>query len=154
MPVPAPALKYLIDGIEATPEVLAALLADVDWDSKPEPGRFSAREMIAHVADWDVIWLQRLQRTREEDNPFLPSVDEGQVAAERNYAGQDPSANLDRLGKTRPLIVGFLRTLPEDAWDRTAHREFIGDLTLLQLAMTILGHDAYHIRQSTTFAKK
>lgn len=153
MPIPAPALKYLIDGIEGTPGLFKALLAKpgIDWDARPDAARFTLREMVAHVADWDPIWIERVTRARDEENPQLPSVDEGMICESKSYATQDPTANLQRLSDTRPLLVGLLRSLPPESWDRPLHREFVGDLTLQQLAMMILGHDSYHLRQAADF---
>lgn len=149
---PETVVSYLIGGIEATPAILSALLKGRDrtdpiWDDRPDPNRFTLREVLAHLADWDPIFLERVNRTLSEDHPFLASVDEGAICAERNYDLQDPLANLDRMRQSRPQLVAALRDIPEDAWERTAIREFVGDLDLLQLTSMILSHDSYHIKQ-------
>ena len=47
---------YLLLDLESAPEALARLLADVTdpaaWDRRPDPDRFTLREMVAHLADW------------------------------------------------------------------------------------------------------
>lgn len=139
---------YLLNGMAGTPVLMAALAKTVrDWDARPDPDRFTLREMIAHVADWDLIFSERLNRLVNEETPFLPSVDEGILCAERNYANQDPHVNLTRLVESRAKLVAQFEALPSEAWNRTAHREFVGDINVGQLAAMILGHDAYHLRQ-------
>ena len=53
--------------------------------------------MLAHLADWEPIFLERFQRTRREAEPILPDYDEGRIALERDYAHSDPLANLARF---------------------------------------------------------
>lgn len=153
MPLSEVTIKYVVDGVAATPRVLFALLSgSPDFDRRTDPERFTLREMIAHVADWDAIFAERIERARDEDNPFLPSVDEGQLAVERGYSSQDPATNLARFSESRAKLVALLQSLQPADWDRVAHREFVGDVTMFQLAAIILGHDAYHLRQAAEFA--
>src|SRR5689334_12368800 len=100
------ARRYVLAGLSSTPEVLATILKGLDssdsaWDFRPDPERFTLREMVAHLADWDPIFLHRLERIRDEDNPNLPDLDEGQIAIESDYAHQDPVENLNRFRQGR-----------------------------------------------------
>lgn len=147
-----PLLDYIVNGLEAGPRVQASLLAhEVDWDRRPDPDRFSLREMVAHLADWEDIWAGRVHRFLTEEHPMLESIDEGKIAAERDYATQDPRANLARYAAGRETLVANLRALPIEAWARTGHRQFVGDLTLFELAALIAGHDNYHLKQTVDF---
>lgn len=139
---------YLLNGIAGAPAVFSKLAESIsDWDARPDPDRFTLREAIAHLADWDEIFLMRLNRALTEDNPHLPSVDEGVLATERQYEKQDPTANLNRFRENRKTLSDAFHALTPDQWERTAHREFVGDVTVGQMAAIILGHDAYHLRQ-------
>ncbi len=154
MPYPQAARDYLLKALDGTPDVLAALLrgaSDAQLDRRPDPERFTLREMTAHVADWDAIWLERMRRIANENHPFLPSIDESTLAEERNYAGSAVAISLSRLRKDRTALVEFLKTLADDAWDRTGDREFVGVLTLQQQAAFALSHDGYHLRQAADF---
>lgn len=147
-----PLLDYVVNGLEAGPRVQSALLAgEVNWDRRSEPDRFTLREMVAHLADWEDIWAARVQRFLTEEHPMLESIDEGQIAVERDYASQEPLANLARYGAGREALVAKLRALPIEAWARTGHRQFVGDLTLFELAALIAGHDSYHLKQTVEF---
>lgn len=153
--MPPDALRnYLIHGLEATPLALERILEGFEaWDDRLAPDRFSAREMIAHLADWEEIWRERIRRTVEEDCPSLPDMDEGAIALERNYATQDPIDNLQRFAGGRALLVEYLRPLPIETWTRTCVREGLGLLDCIQLVGIILGHDGYHVKQALDFCK-
>lgn len=147
-----PAIDYVLNGLEAAPLVQKKLLSGfTDWDAEIDPDRFTPREMVAHLADWESIWMDRVHRFVHEDHPFLPSIDEGQIAIDHRYTAQDPLANLERYASRRTELLTLLRGLDEDSWARTGHREYIGDLTLFDLAAIVTGHDGYHLKQTLIY---
>jgi hypothetical protein len=152
MSVPAPARDYLIKALDANPLVMNRLLQGIGsdsqvWDKRPDPDRFTLREVLAHVADWEPVWLERLQRIATEDRPFLPSVDESAIAAEGNYGSAQPAECLGRIREGRARLTTYLKSLSDEAWDREGDREFVGTLSLYQQAVFALSHDGYHLRQ-------
>jgi len=142
--------NYVINGLAAAPDAQAALCGRVtDWDAKPfGEDRFSVRESLAHLADWEEIWLMRAQRTLAEDKPNLPGIDEGEMAVRNNYAASDPAASLRRYRESRKELVELFRGLSDEQWHRTFTRDDVGEVTLFELAAMILGHDGYHFRHT------
>jgi hypothetical protein len=143
--------KYLLTGLGATPDVVEALLeeippSDAVWSFTPDPQRFTLRGVVAHLADWESVFLDRLIKTRDEDEPKLLNVDEGQLAIDRDYANSDPMQNIARFRAGREILVQTLTDLPTNAWSRIAHREW-GPMNILNQAVLILGHDGYHTQQ-------
>lgn len=145
--------KYLLTALAGTPDVLDGLLQavpteDARWDNRPDPERFTLREIVAHLADWNPIFLDRLARTRDEAEPVLEDCDEGRIAIDHDYAHSDPHAGLKRFREGRAALLDLLRALPEDAWQRIGHRPpLLGPLTMEAQAVVILGHDGYHTQQ-------
>jgi uncharacterized damage-inducible protein DinB len=146
---------YVLVGLAATPGAIAALLSgatEAELDLRPDPDRFTLREVVAHLADWDPIWLERAQRIVAEDDPSLPGYDEGQFAIDNDYAHSDAHEQMRRFISGREAFLHFLKSLQPDAWERTGRRDDgIGTLTLFQLAAQVLGHDGYHVRQVVEF---
>ena len=152
MPVPEAARAYLLTALSAQPVIAQALLARTQdesemWDVRPDPDRFSLREALAHLADWEPIWLERVRRFVSDDHPFLPSVDEGLLVIENAYATRSGSDSLTRYASGRKALVEYLRSASESDWDRMATREFVGEMSLYQQAAMILSHDGYHMNQ-------
>lgn len=150
---PEYAKKYLLTGLSATPDVFEALLehikpSDPVWNFTPDPQRFTLRAIVAHMADWDGIFLGQIIRTRDEDEPEIEDIDEGQVAIDNDYAASDPFANLGRFRATREILIQTFHDLDPAHWNRVAHRHF-GPITALHQAVLILGHDGYHAQQIT-----
>ena len=142
--------RYLLIDLESAPDVLATLLGGVSdpaWDRRPDPERFTLREVTAHLADWDQVFLGRLVQTRDADNALLQGLDEGQVAMDHDYTHADPAECLARYAAGRAKTVAFLRALSPKQWARTANHTELGPITLEAQAALIAFHDGYHRQQ-------
>ncbi len=141
---------YLFTALESTPALFATLLdglTEEEADRRPDPNRFTIREILAHLAEWDSVFLGRMQRTCAEDHPTLPGYDEGQWAIDHDYAHTDWREQLALLTERRQAMAAFLRERRADEWVRTANRPEIGVLTLEGQAVLVPLHDTYHLRQ-------
>lgn len=148
--LPDKARYYLLHGLESAPVVVERMLADsvnVDYDRRPDPERFTLREVLAHLADWEPIWLERVRRMAEEDEPRLPGYDEGLLAIDHDYAHADPNEQLARFKSGRVALVDYLRNLPVESWARRGIHSEWSELTIFHMAVLILGHDGYHTKQ-------
>ncbi len=149
MPVPY-LLNYVLHGLDASPNTLATILKGLDeksplWEVRPGPERFTLRESVAHLADWEPIWVQRMTRIVSEDTPSLPSIDEGEMAVLHDYAHASPTESLRKYKEERKKVVAFLRERKETDWARQGNREGAGLMSLFEIAAMILGHDGYHM---------
>lgn len=141
--------RYLLIDLESGPEVLARLLRGfTDWDARPDSARFSPREMLAHLADWEAVFLTRLTDTRDDEDAVLQGLDEGQVALDNDYAHADPAECLSRYASGRAAIVSLLGGLAPEQWERVGRHTELGPVTLETQAVLIAAHDGYHRRQA------
>jgi uncharacterized damage-inducible protein DinB len=150
--MPAVVREYLIAAMSGTPEVAERLLRDLQaddprWDFRPDAARFTLREVVAHLADWEPIHIERITRMQEEVNPTLADIDEGKMAVENDYAHSDPHGSLEWLRGGRQKLVRQLGALTPEEWTRPGYRESIGPVSIEILAAFIAAHDGYHTRQ-------
>ena len=138
--------------LAGTPDVLDALLGplapdDSLWDLRPDPERFTLREIASHLADYEAIWLERLSRTRAEASPALIPVDPAGLAVQNDYAHTDPAESLARFRERREALAAFLSDLSVDDWRRPG--QMAGQpLTLEEQAAFVCVHDGYHTGQA------
>jgi hypothetical protein len=68
-------------------EVAAALegVSDKELDSRPAPGKWSAREIVHHLADSEMTSAVRLRLLVAENNAAIRSYDEKEFAARLYY---------------------------------------------------------------------
>lgn len=148
--LPEQAKKYLLHGLSGTPVVLDKLMAGAtpeDHDRRPDPERFTLREVVAHLADWEPIWLERVEGLATQDHPTLQGYDEGQLALDRDYARADVAAQIARFRAGRGRLREVVHRLPEESWGRTGYHTEWGEIDITSLLTLILGHDGYHMKQ-------
>lgn len=137
--------------LSATSDDLARIVKDRTVEDLLRPSRdggWGVVEVLAHLRDWEEVFLERLTRSVAEDHPFLPAPDDELWPIERDYRGQDPAQTLDRFRELRAETLAFLHGLPAAAWDRRAEHGVFGDVTILWLADHICDHDSEHKEQA------
>ncbi|MFY9234046.1 MAG: DinB family protein [Fimbriimonadaceae bacterium] len=141
--------EHLLLALQTTPRVLRRIIAPFPggypvWDIVV-PGRFTAREHIAHLADWEEVFYERAAKTIEQDQPDIPNPDETEMAIERGFAVADPHERLEIFRERRARLVALFRELGEEQWSRAGMHPKNGPMTLEAQAVHILGHDGYHL---------
>ena len=143
--------KYLIDhALNASPGIIARFCANIPdaiADQDQGPDYFTLREVLAHLADWEPIWLERIQRIVQEDSPVLPNIDEGEMAELNGYTTTPVEVSLEKFTSGRSALVEYLQSLPSEAFARSGIRPEIGTITIKDIATIVLAHDTYHIAQ-------
>ncbi|HEX5322983.1 MAG TPA: DinB family protein [Capsulimonadaceae bacterium] len=141
---------YLMGALEETPALFARLLdgiADEQADRRPDPDRFTIREVMAHLADWEPVLQERLRMTRDEDQPTLEVVDPAKRAIEHDYAHSDVREQLQLFAERRAATSAIVRNFTLEQWERKAIRPNIGAMTMESIVALIPLHDMYHLRQ-------
>jgi hypothetical protein len=139
---------YLFPGLELAPltyERLIGAIPELRWDEKIDPDRFTLREAIAHVADWEPILLERLRTAVESPGSAIEAYDEGQRALDMNYNQTAPLEQVGLFRQKRAETVRFLRGLSTEKWSNTFIHPERGEISVADLANMLLGHDHYHL---------
>lgn len=147
-------LTYLIKGLAAGPAIverLVALVPESRYDEKTDPGRFSFREAMAHLAEWDLINLDRLRRGVQEPGCTVQGFDESQKAIDGNYQATDPVEQARLFAERRKDVVAFVKSLTPEDWTKIYYHSERGEQTVHDQAVNILGHDTYHIEHFTQY---
>jgi hypothetical protein len=111
----------------------------------PAPGKWSAVEIVCHLADCEIVFGFRLRQTLAEDAPVIQPFDQDKWAA--TYAGipaEDALAVFSALRNWNLRLIGA--SLPAAA-DRPVTHPERGTMTFLTLAKTMAGHDLNHLGQ-------
>jgi len=129
-------------------DCLPAILAGVSEESlnrRPNPEKWSARENLAHLARYHEMFLERIERIRNEDRPLL-----ARYAAEHDpewprWAAMPLSEVLARLRALRVELLERVQKLSEAELSRSAVHSRFGEMTLLQWLEFFLLHEAHHL---------
>ena len=132
-------------------EILTAFTPE-EIEHSPAPGKWSLRELTAHLADCELAFAFRLRQALPAIGegigaPALPPIQpfDQDVWATR-YAAYDFPTSLALFESLRAWNLRLLTTVrPEDRTQSVTHPER-GALTFWTLVETIAGHDNHHIR--------
>ena len=140
---------YLIRALHFGPMIvrrIAEQVAQDRYDSTTDPERFTLREAVAHLADWQEIDLDRIRISIEhKDGAILTPHDESERAEEKGYVNLDVEAQLDLYEARRKHIIEFLEALTPTDWGRSGYHPEKGHMTVYD------AHDTYHIEHLSQF---
>ncbi len=115
------------------------------YDLKTDPNRFSAREGVCHLADWEPIMLARIKVGVETPGGRIEAYDEGQMALDHDYQSKDPKAELARFKADRQKTIQYLSSLSKEDFSKTVMHPERGEMTVNDLAHMLVSHDVYHL---------
>lgn len=141
---------YLTNVLPHSPEILNRLISTIDsskLDIPTYPGRFSIREVVAHLAEWEPILLERMKKALHESGSEVQGLDEGEMAVAGRYSETDIEERLNAFKESRSRTVAFLNGVKPDEWERFVVHTERGKQTLYDQANLLLGHDIYHLEQ-------
>ena len=140
--------RAIQDILAATPATLAGLIESIGPTKavvSPAPGKWSAAEIISHLADCEVVFAFRLRQTLAEDNYVIQPFDQEKWGA--SYSGIQANQALGVFTAVRGWNLQLLRgALPQAASRSVTHPER-GTMTFQTIIETMAGHDLNHIGQ-------
>lgn len=111
------------------------------------PGKWSIRQIIAHLADSETVYAHRMRQVIAEENPTLVAFDQEAWARNLDYARRKPKQSLETARRVRAENYELLKDVPEAAFARTGNHTERGPITLLQILEGAAGHTESHARQ-------
>lgn len=117
---------------------------------KPAPGKWSIREIIAHLADNEVVLGSRYRFIAAMDRPPLPGYDQDAFVANLGVGGAAAADLLDDFAMARAVNIGLLERVGAAAWRRVGLHAERGEESLGDLVRMYAGHDRIHLSQIET----
>ena len=119
---------------------------DAILDRQPAPGKWTIRQQAAHMADAELVSNARFRWVTAEPGVALPAWDQDKWADALGYGGQSPAEVVALTRRLRQSSAALLRSLPDEAWQRSGIHQERGVVTLLQLVESVAGHLEHHAR--------
>lgn len=140
--------RALDEILSSTPAALSKELAAIGPERQtapPAPGKWSAAQIVAHLADCEIVFAFRLRQTLAEDGPIIQPFDQDKWAA--TYDGVSPNQALETFTAVRKWNLRLIGTaMPAAAGRKTTHPER-GTMTFQSVVETMAGHDLNHLGQ-------
>ena len=142
-------IPALLERFRRGPEVLAMVLTGVfgeEEDFTVAPGKWSVRQIVAHLADAEMVGAHRMRQVIAEDNPLMPAMNQDLWAERLDYSKRKLSPALEAFRRTRAENFELLKDLPEATFARTGQHSERGTVTLLDLLRTYAEHAEKHVQ--------
>ena len=133
--------------IASTPARLGELLNSLGAraSQNPAPGKWSAREILCHLADCEIVFAFRLRQTLAEPHHVIQPFDQDLWA--NNYAAYDAASALAVFTAVRHFNELLIASLPPAAFSKPVSHPERGTMTFETIVETMGGHDLNHLAQ-------
>ena len=114
-------------------------------DQSYEPGKWTAAELFAHLADVEMVLGFRMRQALAEPNHHIQVMD--QDAWARPYKRQDPALAVKSFAALRAWNLSLIRLLTEEDLRRVVIHPERGEESLGIMVKLLAGHDLNHQAQ-------
>jgi uncharacterized damage-inducible protein DinB len=135
----------VIGSTHAQLTALVARLPPEQLEVRTPQGKWNAREIVAHLADCELVFSFRLRQTLADDHPTLQPFDQDRWAA--RYASYDMASALSLFGAARTWNLQLIRGTSEADRARQVTHPERGTMTFWTIVETMAGHDQNHLLQ-------
>ena len=145
--------QVAIQKIAALPAQLEALIAgraDSDLNKNYGPGKWTARQVIHHLADSHIHSFIRMRYIATTDNPTIQPYDQDAWAKLPDACTGSVAPSRESLGGLHARWAAFLLALPDEAFSRTGFHPERGSVSLDDLVRIYAGHGEKHLEHIRT----
>ena len=133
------------DGYRVVAEALAGA-TDEDLDARPAPGKWSAREVVHHLADSEMTAAVRARLLIAIDNAQIQGYDQDRFA-QRLYYNRPIEASVEAFKSARRTTFELLEKLTEAEWKRAGTHTEHGSYSLERWLEIYAPHAHNHAEQ-------
>lgn len=113
----------------------------------PLPGKWSACEIVHHLADSEMASALRLRQLLDQENPVIQGYDQDNRATRLRYNERDIAPAFDALRGARATTVQLLALMTEDDWRREGTHTESGRYTAEDWLTIYAAHAHNHAAQ-------
>jgi hypothetical protein len=134
--------------IEALPSLLEVAvrgLTETQLDTPYREGGWTVRQVVHHLADSHMNAFVRAKLIVCENNPMLKPYNQDDWARTVDGRALPVQSSLLIVKGLHERWAAFLKSLPDDAWSRTAQHPELGAVTLERQLIIYSGHGDKHL---------
>src|SRR5438093_11904023 len=133
------------DGYRSVAEALVGA-TDEELDAHPAPGKWSAREIVHHLADSEMTSAIRLRLLIASDRPQIQGYDQEEFAR-RLYYDRPTEASVEAFKSARRTTAEILDRMSEAEWAREGTHSEHGRYTVERWLEIYAAHAHNHAEQ-------
>jgi len=138
----------LIPDYLAGPQMLrqaVEAMTEEQLDARPIPGKWSTREVVCHIADYEPVYADRMKRVIAENEPVICGGNPDAFAQRLAYGSREVEEELALIEVVRKQMARILRALQPEDFQRRGIHDKRGPTTLAELVERVTGHIPHHV---------
>lgn len=145
--------EQILTMLAAGPQQIAdsmAVLTAAQLRAAPQPGAWSATELLAHLRSCADVWGDCMATILTQDHPTLRAVNPTTWVNQTDYPTQQFEPSLQAFTTQRAELLALLQPLTPAQWARTATVTGAGrplERTLFFYAHWLASHERTHFKQ-------
>lgn len=125
-------------------------LTEKQLSRPPAPGKWSIKQIVAHLADGEVILGSRYRLVAAHDRPAIPGYDQDLFVERLGVANATTAELLADFEMARAVNLGLLVRLSDAAFERVGIHSERGEESIATMVAMYAGHDRVHLEQVET----
>jgi hypothetical protein len=125
-------------------------LTEKQLSRRPAPGKWSIKEIVAHLADGEVVTGSRYRFIAAHEKPAIASYDQDLFVEKLGVANATTEELVADFEMARAVNLGLLVRLPDDAFARVGVHSERGEESIESIVRLYAGHDRVHLDQVET----
>jgi hypothetical protein len=134
----------------ATPARLARLIDGASaaaLRTRPAPGKWSVSEILAHLADGEIVGAFRIRFILGAPGSPIVAYDQDRWVTSGHYDKRDARKSLEQFRVLREANLALLDSLDAGQWQLYGLHSERGQETIEQIVRMFAGHDLNHLKQ-------
>ncbi|MGB7583304.1 MAG: DinB family protein [Terriglobales bacterium] len=128
-------------------------LSKKQLSTRPEPGKWSIAEVLAHLVDAEIAGSWRMRLIIGNDGVPVQAFDQDVWAKTFDYGRREPKDSLETFRVLRENNLRMLKALPKNLWENHGMHQERGRETIAHIVRMFAGHDLNHLAQVERIAK-
>lgn len=114
---------------------------------RPAPGKWSVAEIVAHMADTEIVGGFRMRFILGAPGTPIQGFDQDAWVVALHYNKRDPRKALDQFRVLREANLAMLKSLSPEQWKNHGIHSERGEESIETIVKMFAGHDINHIEQ-------
>jgi hypothetical protein len=114
---------------------------------RPAPDKWSAGEILAHLADAEIVLSWRMRCILGSPGVAIEAYDQDAWVAAGHYDKRDARKSLEQFRVLRETNLALLKTLTPEQWKHHGMHSERGEESIDRIVHMMAGHDINHLEQ-------
>lgn len=123
-------------------------------DFKPAPGKWSARQILHHLTDSEIVLAYRLRTLLSDKQPMMKAFDQNAWSAALAFESEELALMKSCFEANRNLTIRLLKKIPAELWSKKGVHEEAGEMSTYDLVVRNTKHCLSHLAQLEKLKEK